>query len=501
MIAPLLLELNTRCWLRELSGSYGTAATLSQVPEAVLLDWVRMGVSHVWLMGVWTTGPRCREIAVANPSLRRAYDRVLPNWKEADVAGSPYAIQTYTVPESLGGMEGLRRVREQLNRRGLKLILDFVPNHVGLDHPWVCGNPDYFVPFDRPHADAFEARTEAGVRWIAHGRDPHFAPWTDTVQLDYRQPAVRVAMKSELNRLATLCDGVRCDMAMLVLSDVFTATWQAFPPARRDAESSPGEFWDDAVQGAREVNPEFLFLAEVYWGMEERLQASGFDFTYDKDTADALLECRGAEALRRLHQRGANFIRRSAHFLENHDEQRVAATLSLGEHRAALLTTLGLPGMRFLHDGQSEGATLHIPVQLGRRKGVAVDERVAALYREVLEALQAAGVGRGEARLLEVRSAWEGNPTNEHIAAVHWNHAPGCHSLVVANLAPHRSQGRVRMEMAGETAELWSLGDRLGAERWERSASELHRPGLFLDLSPHAAQVFSLRPLGASPQA
>jgi len=142
MSHPLLYEVNTRCWLRALSEKSGTGITLATVPEAELAGWQKLGFTHVWLMGVWTTGPRARAEALKQPELRKAYDQVLPGWQEADVAGSPYAIGDYQVPPALGGEAGLGEFRRKLHEHGLKLVLDFVPNHVGLDHPWVRERPD-----------------------------------------------------------------------------------------------------------------------------------------------------------------------------------------------------------------------------------------------------------------------------------------------------------------------------------------------------------------------
>jgi glycosidase len=225
MSHPLLYEVNARCWLRALSQKSGTAVTLANVPDSEIAGWQKLGFTHIWLMGVWTTGPRSRAEALKSPELRRAYDEVLPGWTEADVAGSPYAIGDYQVPPALGGEAGLKEFREKLRRQGLKLVLDFVPNHVGLDHPWVRQRPEFFVQSLAPAPGAFAQETGAEVRWLAHGKDPYFAPWTDTVQLDYRCAATRAAMTQLLQSIARRCDGVRCDMAMLVLSDVFAKTW------------------------------------------------------------------------------------------------------------------------------------------------------------------------------------------------------------------------------------------------------------------------------------
>lgn len=491
---PFLLELNTRCWLHEVSQAAGRDVRLSDVPEDCFGDWVRMGISHIWLMGVWATGPMCRAKALTNSWLRAAYDRELPGWAEADVWGSPYAVAGYDVPDALGGMEGVARFRQRLHGHGLKLVLDFVPNHHGMDHPWLESHPEYFVPADRSSADGFALAGKGRERWLAHGRDPYFAPWSDTVQLDYRSQCVHDAMTAELLNVARVCDGVRCDMAMLLLNEVFAATWKQCDRAEDAGPPAGGEFWEQAIARVREVEPGFLFLAEAYWGLEPRLQSMGFDYTYAKDITDAFLDRRPAEGVGLLQQRAPDILNHSAHFLENHDERRVAAVLPFEEHRVAALAVLGLPGMRFLHDGQTRGARVRTSVQLGRRQVEPCDQAICKMYEDLLSACARAGVGQGKGRVLQTVAAWAGNPTAGNILVIHWVSGPNRQALVVLNVASHPSQCRVPMAVGEGAGESWRLTDLLRGERWVREAGEMRAPGLFLDLEAHAAQVIIVEP-------
>ena len=319
---PLLYELNTRCWLQEWGVREGRAVTLADVPVEEFARWRRQGFSHVWLMGAWTNGPLSREVFLRGGDLGAHLDEALPGWTKEDIAGSPYAIQKYTVPAALGGEAGLRRVRRELNRAGLRLLLDFVPNHLGLDHPWAGQHPDWFMPGE-PGADgSFEQTTVHGPRWLSHGRDPWFPAWADTVQVDIRRPQPRAALIRDLAMIQERCDGVRCDMAMLLLSDVFSRTWAGHP---LEGPGAAGEFWGEVMDTCR--RPGFTFLAEVYWDLEERLQELGFDFTYDKKVTDHVMTGDGAALQRHLQGKSAGHLQRSVHFLENHDEPRVAGRL------------------------------------------------------------------------------------------------------------------------------------------------------------------------------
>ena len=491
MSHPLLYQINTRCWLRELSTRHKRDITLATVPEQEFAFWQKSGFTHIWLMGVWTTGARSREIALKHPDLRREYDAVLPGWTDADVAGSPYSIADYAVPTTLGGDDGLKTFRAKLNALGIKLVLDFVPNHLGVDHPWVSAQPELFVQSPKPVDGTFGVKTPSGTRWIAHGKDPFFAPWTDVAQLDYRRVATRSAMRMLLLSIAAKCDGVRCDMAMLLLNEVFAKTWAHLPT---DAPNLANEFWPDAIKEVKRALPGFIFMAEVYWGLEGRLQSLGFDFTYDKALYDDLIGRHHAEAQRKLLSAPEDYVTRSIHFLENHDEPRVAAKLSSVENRAAALAILGLPGMRFLHEGQLTGARIKMPVQLCRRPVEAEQRDIKLAYETLLTVLKKSEVGVGRGHILAPRAAWDGNPTSQNFIIVLWQGKSAGFDLVVVNLAWHPSQCYVSLNVAGLAERDWMMRDLLSKESYERAGSDLAQQGLYLDVAAHGAQVFRFEP-------
>ena len=268
---PSLFQINTRVWLTELSRGLGRTATLDDIPDGELDRLARWGFDWIWLLSVWQTGPAAQHVSRNHPEWRREFEETLPDLREEDIGGSGFAITGYTVHSLLGGDAALARLRDRLRQRGLKVMLDFVPNHTGLGHPWVEHHPEYYIPgteFDLAQAPENYTRVKrAGGDLIrAYGRDPYFSGWPDTLQLDYSNPATQESMIGELQKIAGQCDGVRCDMAMLVLPDVFERTW-----GRR-----PQPFWSRATGQVREQNPEFCFMAEVYWDLEWTLQQQGF---------------------------------------------------------------------------------------------------------------------------------------------------------------------------------------------------------------------------------
>jgi hypothetical protein len=454
--------------------------------------WVEQGFTHIWLMGVWTTGPRSRAQALNDPAQQRAFAAILPDWRDEDVAGSPFAVADYKVPRHFGGEAGLAVFREALHRRGSKLVLDFVPNHLGLDHAWVRRRPELFVQCrDTPRTDGRTTPLERAAS-MAHGRDPNFPAWMDTVQLDYRRQETHRAGTDLLLQVAARCDGVRCDMAMLTLSDVFARTWGEFPCPDPPCLT---EFWAAAIAEVRQRFPGFLFLAEVYWNLEARLQALGFDYTYDKVVYDFLTQRRAAEVQSHLLSLSPSFLAASAHFLENHDEPRIAGILTPAEHRAAALLILGLPGLRLLHDGQLTGARVHTPVHLARRPAEEADAAVAGVYQQLLRVLPGTAVGAGEAHVLPPRQAWNDNRTHHDFVVVQWQSAAPAWDLVVVNLASHRSQCYVPLAVAGLGDYNWRLRDLLGNEVHERRGDDLHAQGLYLDVAAHGAQLFHAAPI------
>ncbi|MFQ3599324.1 MAG: alpha-amylase family glycosyl hydrolase [Chloroherpetonaceae bacterium] len=385
---PLVYELNTRLWLRELSKKYGRPITLASVPEVEFQKWKQYHFDAIWLMGVWKPSEKGREIARTHRGLWQDYSRALPNWTEDDVVCSPYCISDYTISDALGGEGGLQKFRERLHSNGMKLILDFVPNHVALDHPWLSTHPDYFI--SAPKSLALQSQdfySPDGEHFFACGKDPYFPAWTDTLQLNYANPNLRKAMIQVLLSIAKRCDGVRCDMAMLELKSVFNQTWKWLAGEMKE------EFWTDAIPATKALNPDFLFIAEAYWETEWTLQQMGFDFTYDKKLYDRL-HTRDFFGVKSHLSASWDFQRKMLCFIENHDEPR--AVVQFGNNiRAALLLILTMPGMRLLHQGQLEGYTRRIPVQLIRRFEEAGDKRILNFYQRLAHVLHNPAITSG----------------------------------------------------------------------------------------------------------
>ena len=342
---PSLYQINTRIWLQELSTRLNKQATLDDIPDQQLDQLADAGFDWVWFLGVWQTGAAGRKVSRETQAWQAEYRELLPDCREEDICGSCFAVKQYEVHTDYGGNQALARLRERLRQRGMRLLLDFVPNHTAMDHPWVEDHPEFYFrgteeQLKREPQNYVRLKTSRDSVVLAYGRDPNYPGWPDALQLNYAEPALQEAMRLQLKKVAAMCDGVRCDMAMLILPDVFERTWGI----------RPEPFWQRAIDGVRASNPDFVFLAEVYWDLEWTLQQQGFDYTYDKRLYDRLRDGH-ARPVRDHFRADLTFQQKSARFLENHDEPRAAATFTPEMHRAAAILTFLCPGLAVLPRG------------------------------------------------------------------------------------------------------------------------------------------------------
>lgn len=487
--AHALLQLHTRVRLTALSRAVGRPATLDDFSDAELDRLAAQGFDWVWLLSVWQTGPAGRRVARAHADWRREFEHTLPDLHECDIAGSGFAIRDYRVAAELGGDAALARLRDRLHQRGLKLMLDFVPNHVALDHAWVDAHPDFFIQGSAAElADAPQnwcrLRSGGASRVLAHGRDPYFDGWPDTLQLNHARAPLQQALIVELQRIAGQCDGLRCDMAMLLLPEVFERTW-----GRR---CEP--FWPRAIAAVRYQRPDFCFAAEVYWDLEWTLLQQGFDCAYDKRLYDRLRALH-APPVREHLCAAPDYQQRLLRFLENHDEARAAAAFAPEVHAAAALIAYATPGLRLFQQGQCEGARVRVPPQLVRAPQEPVDARIAAFYDALLGALRHAALRDGDWSLLDCAQAWDGNASAAQFIAWRWQGAGGAWLCAAVNYAPQPGQCFVRLAGAARAGRSYRLRDLLGDAIYERGGDDLAARGLYLDLPPWGHHLFEVTEL------
>ena len=495
---PLLYQFNTRVLLHELATRLHRPATLDDIADRTLDHIAESGFALVWPLGVWRTSPASRAVSLADAALRREAQAALPDLDDTDIVGSPFAISAYEVRPEWGGNQALQRLRERLSRRGLRLLLDFVPNHTGLEHVWLEEHPEYYVhgtadDLAREPRNYTRVRSRGRDLVLAHGRDPYFPGWPDTLQLDYRHAGLRAAMRQQLARVSSMCDAVRCDMAMLLQPDVFARTWHDRPPPADGSTPVQAPFWSEAIAAVRKLQPGFVFMAEVYWGREWELQQEGFDYTYDKELYDRLRAGLGHHAREHL-LADPLYQTRSARFLENHDEPRAAAVFPLEIHRAAAVVTFLVPGLRFIHEGQLEGRKVRVSMHVGRRPEEAPDPEVQDFYARLLACLRRREVHDGQWSLWACRPAWEGNQSHLDMIVMSW--VLGERRLLAAvNYAPHGGQCYVTLDLPDLAGRQFALSDLMGSACYERDGTGLRTNGLYLDLPAWGSNVFEIREL------
>jgi Alpha amylase, catalytic domain len=485
---PNLYEINTWSWLERLSAQSGRTLILDDVPDTEWDALAQLGFDTIWLMGVWQRSPVSRQMSLDNPANFPDYDRALPGWKPADVVGSPYAVMQYVPDSRIGTWDSLDRVREKLHARKIALFLDFVGNHSARDNPWVREHPEFYVQgskqdFERNTSLYFQADTKQGSRYIALAKDPYFPPWIDVAQLNHFQPEMRAAHLAELAAIAKHCDGVRCDMAMLQLNDIFENGWTHL---LGNTPQPAKEFWAEA----HETLPNLILLAEAYWGTEPRLLDLGFSFAYDKVLYDAVRNADVGAVQSRLSgigDRQSNYAR----FLENHDEPRRAEVIP-NDHLPAVGTLMGtLPGMRFYQQGELEGCKIRLPITLRVAAGEPSDPYSVAFFRKILSLTREDVFHDGNWSALEVTA--EGYTSPAGLLVYEWR-SKKAWKIVAVNLAAGASQGRVLLGDRVSPAQQYVFYDELNDVRYDRAGDELHNVGLFVRLEGFQAHIFNITP-------
>jgi len=272
------------------------------------------------------------------------------------------------------------------------------------------------------------------------------------------------------------CDGMRCDMAMLMTNEVFARTW-----GERAGPAPAEEYWPALIGRLKAAHPELVLVAEVYWDMEWTLQQQGFDYCYDKRLYDRLVH-ESAESVRGHLQADPAYQEHLLRFIENHDEPRAAATFGPAQARAAAVATSTLQGARLYHDGQLDGHRVHIPVFLGRGPAEPHDGDLEGFYGRLLRAVAESGLRHGDWRLCET-TGWPDNDSHRRLVAWCWASGTGRH-LVVVNLSGAPAQGRVRLPWDDLAGRGWELADRLSDQRFQRGGDELASEGLYVELAP-----------------
>jgi hypothetical protein len=315
---------------------------------------------------------------------------------------------------------------------------------------------------------------------LANGRDPYFPAWPDVVQLNAFSADLRAAVIGTLRSIADQCDGARCDMAMLLMNDVFERTWGS-----RAGERPAEDYWPTVIPAVRGTHPDFRFIAEAYWDLEWALQQQGFDYCYDKRLYDRLMG-EGPEQVRLHLLADTAYQAGLVRFVENHDEPRVASVVDVPRQKAVTVAALTQTGARLVHRGEEEGRRVHLPVFLGRFPDEPVNEELAAFHRSLMAALMDPTFRHGRWQLC-ASTGWEGNDRFRNL--VSWCWQGETRWLVVVNLSDIASSGHVHAPWDDLHGRECRLVDPTNGTIYERSGDDL-RDGLYVELAPWAWHLF-----------
>jgi hypothetical protein len=485
-----LYEINTRVWIKNFYSENNEPITIDNVPDSYWDNLAELGIDFVWLMGIWKTCSSTIDKYCFEEGLVKDYSNALKDWTHDDVIGSPYSIDIYEINPLFGDKGNLFLLKEKLNKRGIKLMLDFVSNHYSADTLLLKTHPELFLPADseiyaRDPYTYFKPFKMDDVIY-AHGRDPFFPAWKDTIQVNYFCKEAREFQVNLLKDISELCDGLRCDMAMLTLNNVFNNTWGG-ALNKMGYEMPDTQFWHDAICTVKINKPEFVFLAEAYWDLEWELQQLGFDYTYDKKLIDRIA-CGGPRDILGHLYADPDYQERSCRFIENHDEKRAIALLGKEKSMAAATLISTLTGMRMFHDGQFEGKKIKLPVQLGREPKEPVIKCLQEYYYKLLKIVKNDIFRLGDWHLINVSPAVDSNYTFRNLIAYEWRYKYE-RAVVIINLSNTTSIARIKLDVTGYP-DVFDLKDVLNDIVYPRNSLECYHQGLFVELKPFRSHIF-----------
>jgi glycosidase len=474
---PILYEISTRPWLFELSKKYGKSITKIKDIPLEEFDYLKEnGIEIVWMMGVWKLGTYGLEF-----DKKLDYSDVLPDWTEDDVIGSPYAISEYTCNPSIGSNDDLVWLREELHSRNMKLMLDFVPNHSAIDAP-TASNPKLYIraPEGKKNPNKY---TDSGIAFGRYNYDAD--PWKDVIQWNYWEPETREIMKDNLMTILSYADGARCDVASLMLNDAFEKTWKE-ELDYWGYKRPENEFWEYAFNEVKKKYPNAILLAEVYGDWEiESLYKVGFTYTYDKELLDKL-EGSASDVNEYIHSRNIEYWDHSAHFVENHDENRIVYNVNGNIEKAKAAGTIAatLGGMIFMNHGQWSGFRNKLDVHLRRGADEAEDTGIKKYYERLMKIVQDPAFTGSNYYFVYNMS---GEKSNDFIAYLRED--GNSHYLVVVNYSDGTGCANVpiyNIEGNGDHP----IHEVIDDVEYIRNVDSIRNEGLIVCLKPWQSQIF-----------
>ena len=403
----VLMAKSTYVWLEQLSKKYGRHIhRLEHIPDEELRLLADRGITGLWLIGLW-------ERSVASRTIKRLRGH-------SDAVASAYSLKDYHIAEDLGGDSGYAHLRDRARRFGIRLASDMVPNHMGIDSPWVVEHPDWFIHrWDSPYPvysftgpdlspdsrveikieDHYYDQSDAAVvfrlrnhrdgttRYIYHGNDGTSFAWNDTAQLDYSKAHVREQVIQTILHVARQFPIIRFDAAMVLARRHIQRLWFPLPgaggsiPSRAEFAISqeefdrliPHEFWREVVDRVAAEVPGTLLLAEAFWLLEGYfVRTLGMHRVYNSAFMVMLRDEENAKFrsyLKKTMEFDTDILKRYVNFMSNPDERTAIDQFGDGDKYFGVCTMLAtLPGLPMFGHGQIEGFTERYGMEFKRAR-------------------------------------------------------------------------------------------------------------------------------------
>ena len=390
----ILMTKNTYVWLDQLSKTYNKSIQeLDQIPDEELEILQERGITGLWLIGIW-------ERSKASKHIKELYGN-------SDAIASAYSVYAYEIAEDLGGEKSYQNLKNRAMAHNIRLGSDMVPNHTGIDSPWVIEHPEWFISsntnpvkefnynspnlspspkasikleqhyYDRSGAaEVFQYIDFKGkhTRYIYHGNDGTSMPWNDTAQLNYLKPEVREAVKRIILDVAKKSSIIRFDAAMTLTKKHYKRLWFPLPgatncvPTREKFTMSqkqfdklmPREFWREVVELISMEAPDTLLIAEAFWLMEGYfVRELGMHRVYNSAFMNLLRDEENAkyrQLLKNTLSYDHRILGRFVNFMNNPDERTAIDLFGKGNKYFGVCTMMvTMPGLPLFGHGQIEG--------------------------------------------------------------------------------------------------------------------------------------------------
>ncbi|HEX4037497.1 MAG TPA: alpha-amylase family glycosyl hydrolase [Acidobacteriaceae bacterium] len=392
----VMIAKSTYVWLAQLSRQYGRPIErLDQIPDEELETLAHRGLNALWLIGIWERS--------------RASERIKHMRGQQDAVASAYSLYDYRIADDLGGDHAYRSLRDRAARYGIRLASDMVPNHMGIDSPWVIEHPEWFLSRpDRPYPaysfhgpdlstdgrvslrieDHYYDQTDAAVvfqrrdnhsgnvEYIYHGNDGTSFPWNDTAQLNYLRADVREQVIQTILHVARLFPVIRFDAAMTLARRHVQRLWFPVPgaggsiPSRAEYAMTqeqfdaamPHEFWREVVDRVAAEVPGTLLLAEAFWLLEGYfVRTLGMHRVYNSAFMNMLRDEENAKyrsVIKNTVEFDPDILKRYVNFMSNPDERTAIDQFGTGDKYFGVCTMMAtLPGLPMFGHGQIEAFT------------------------------------------------------------------------------------------------------------------------------------------------